>query len=232
MRVHSVGMKLKTGWLWLILAAVPGSSQVLINQSLNGKFYFRQVSLGTNDAGNLTDPRSLLGTITFDGTGRFSFTGQEVSGNNAAVSQTGSGAYSVDPAGFVTLDSPLRAGAKMNARVGSEALVGSSTESADNIYDIMVAIPAPTGAPTLAGPYWTAALEFPGATAANARTSFFSLNSAAAGRIADFSVNGHAANLAAGSPITQQVTNATFQLNADGTGSFSFGPSDTSVLFS
>ena len=32
-----------------LLAVLPASAQVLGNQSLNGKFYFRQVSLGTND---------------------------------------------------------------------------------------------------------------------------------------------------------------------------------------
>ena len=35
---------------------------------------FRQISLGATDSGALTDPRSLLGTLTFDGSGRFSFT--------------------------------------------------------------------------------------------------------------------------------------------------------------
>jgi uncharacterized protein (TIGR03437 family) len=178
------------------------------------------------------DPRSLLGTITFDGAGHYSFTGQQVVGTNAPASQSGSGAYAVDPAGFVTLDSPLRAGAKVNARMGPEALLGSSTESTDNTFDLLVAIPAPTGAAALTGPFWTASLEFPGGVAANARNSLFSLNSASLGKLADFSVSGHAANISQGRPQTQQITNATFTMSADGTGSASFGAASNTVLLS
>ncbi len=173
-------MTLPTAWIWIALAALPIGAQTLNNQSLNGKYYFRHLSLATDGAGGLTDARSLFGTITFNGAGRFSFSGQQVSGGNAAVSQTGSGAYSVDPAGFVSIDNPLRAGVTVNARLGQEALVGSSTESNDNAYDLLVAIPAPSSAAILTGPYWTATLEFPGGLAANARNTIFSL--AAAGR--------------------------------------------------
>ena len=70
------------GWKWVILASLfsvpPVSAQVLTNQSLSGKYYFRHLSLGTDgvNLGNLTDPRTLFGSITFDGAGHFSYTGQ------------------------------------------------------------------------------------------------------------------------------------------------------------
>jgi uncharacterized protein (TIGR03437 family) len=188
--------------------------------------------LGTDAAGNLSDPRSILGTVTFDGAGNFSFTGQQVQGNNAAPSQIGSGKYTVDPAGFVTLDSPLRSGAKVNARVGTEALIGSGTESTDNTFDLFVAIPAPSSAPTLGGPYWTVSLEFPGGSTANARSSIFSLSAAATGQLKDFAVSGHAANLSGGQPTSQQVTGTTYVLNADGSGTLSLGASSTANLIS
>src|SRR5436309_3443319 len=147
-----------TGWPWTgrrcvalaLLAAASLPSQTLTNQALTGKYFFRHVSLGANGVSaagaiNLTDARSLQGAITFDGSGRYSFTGQQVAGNNPAASASGAGTYSVDAGGFVALDSPLRSGARINARYGPEALIGSATETADNTFDLFVAIPAPSG---------------------------------------------------------------------------------------
>jgi uncharacterized protein (TIGR03437 family) len=220
-------------WLlaW-VLAAGCLSAQTLSNQSLSGKYFFRHVSLGTDGVspGNLTDARSLMGTITFDGSGRYGFTGQQVVGNNAATPQTGTGVYSVDPGGFVVLDSTIRPGAHVNARFGPEALIGSSTEAADNTFDLFVAIPAPSGNASLGGPYWAVTLEFPGGSTAGARNTRFSLNSSSPGGLADFSVSGHAANISQGLPQTQQVTGATFTMNGDGTGTASFGTAQATQL--
>lgn len=214
------------------MGVAPG--QTLNNQSLSAKFFFRQVSLGTDSAGNLTDPRSLIGTITFDGSGHYSYTGQQVIGTAASTSQTGSGVYSVDPAGFVSMDSPLRNGATINARLGSSLLVGSTTESIDSTYDVFAAILAPTATvgSTLAGPYWAISLEFPGATRANARDTFFGLSSSTAGQFASISVTGHAANITAGAPSTQTVTGATYTMGPDGTGTATFGTASASSLLS
>jgi len=228
--------QMRWGWrlVGMFLAVLPISAQTLTNQALNGKYFFRHVSLGTDgvSSSNLTDPRSLLGTITFDGSGHYSFTGQQVVANNAPAPAAGSGTYSVDPGGFVSLDSTLRAGARINARYGPEALIGSATETTDNTFDLFVAIPAPSGAAALSGPFWAVTLEFPGGTAANARNTQFSLNTATGGRLADFSVTGHAANLSQGRPVTQQVTGATYTLNADGTGAASFGSAAATQLIS
>ena len=224
-----------------VLAAVALSgtglfAQTLTNQDLTGKFYFRHLSLGMDAGGNLTDPRSLIGAITFDGAGKYSYTGQQVVGAGAATSPAGSGNYTVDPAGFVTMDSPLRSGAKVNARFGSQVLLGSSTESTDNTFDLLVAIQAPTGAAatTLSGTYRTVSLEFPGGSPANVRNAIFNMTPGTSGRLADFTVNGHAANLSGGSPINQQVTGATYIVNADGSGtaSFGFGTSGVAALLS
>ena len=144
-------------------------------------------------------------------------------GASAAVSAGGTGSYSVDPAGFVSMDSPARGGARINARVGPEALVGSSTEAGDAPFDLFAAIPAPTAAPALSGPYWVATLELPGGTAANARSAIFSLAAGTPGQIAAFTANGHAAGISGGQPATQAVTGATYVLNTDGSGSFTFG---------
>ena len=205
------------------MGSLPAFSQVLTNQYLNGKYYLRQVSFVVGADGS-SQAQSLLATVTFDGAGSFTFAGQQVLGAGAPAALTGSGKYSVDPAGFVTMDSPLRKANPLNARVGPEALLGSSTESADGTYDLLVAIPAPSKQPVLSGSYWGATLDFPNGDTGAARNTFFSLApSATAGRWADFTVNGHAANVANGFPQTQSVTGATYTLASDGSGTATFG---------
>ncbi len=215
-----------------LLPAALAPAQTLGNASLNGKFYFRQVSLGTDATGSITDPRSILGTVTFDGAGRFSFTGQQVTGGAAPASQTGSGAYAVDAAGNVQMDSPLRSGDKENARLSGGVVTGSSTESADNTFDLFLAVQAPSGAPAFSGSYWAATLEFPGGDAANARNTLFNLATGASGTLADMAVSGHAANLNSGAPATQQVTGGSYVINGDGSGTLSLGPASNSALLS
>src|ERR1022692_3759698 len=228
----------RRGFVWVMLTMLavilPASAQTLSNQSLSGKYFFRHVSLGLDASGNLTDPRSLLGTMTFDGNGNYSYSGQQVIGAAPAISQTGSGTYSVDPAGFVSLASPLRSGAKINARFGPSMVVGSATESSDNTYDLFAAIQAPTTsvAATLPGPYWAVSLELPGGAYTNARSTQFNLSSTAQSQFATVNVSGHAANLSSGLPTTQQVSNATYTMGPDGTGSFSFGAASNAQLLS
>jgi uncharacterized protein (TIGR03437 family) len=228
----------RTGWVWLILAglagAAPTSAQVIDNQSLKGKYYFRQVSLGTDGVspGALTDARTLMGTITFDGSGGFSFIAQQLTGAAAAVSQTGSGKYAVDAGGFVLLDNPLRPTTRINARLGVEAVIGSSTEAADNTFDLFAAILAPSGGATFAGPYVAASLEFPGASKANMRSSQFTLTQAAAFSLQPVVVNGHAANLLAGKPQAQTVSGGTYTMAADGSGTLSLGAASNAQLLS
>jgi uncharacterized protein (TIGR03437 family) len=238
----SVWRMIRTGSSLALLAIAWGGSgtwaQTLNNQSLSGKYFFRQVSLGTDLSGNITDPRSIIGTITFTGTaGIYNFSGQEVTGSSGgALPQGGSGTYSVDAGGSVVMDSPLRPLDKLNARLGPEALVGSNTESSDNTFDILVAIPAPAGGTTASitgsGPYWAATLEFPGGVNTYARTTLFNFSPGELDTIAPFNVNGHAANISSGLPASQTVSGASYLVNADGTGSINLGSSSNSVLLS
>jgi len=223
------------GVLAVLVGGLPGLAQTLSNQSLSGKYFFRHVSLGMDAAGNLPDPRSLIGSITFDGSGHYSYIGQMVVGSAAATTQSNSGTYSVDPAGFVALQSPLRSGVTINARWGPSMLVGSSTESTDNTFDLFAAIQAPPStaavSATLAGPYWATSLELPGGSLANVRSSMFPLSSTAAGQFAAITANGHAANLG-GLPTVQTVNGATYTMGTDGTGTASFGAVSTAQLLS
>jgi uncharacterized protein (TIGR03437 family) len=219
-----------------LLSAFPGFAQTLSNKDLKGSYYFRHVSLGTDGVspGNLTDARTLFGSIAFDGNGNYTYTGQQLMGINVPVSQNGKGAYSLDPGGFLSLDNPQRTGAKVNARFGTEAIIGSSTESADNAYDLFVAVPAPAGGAIFNGPYNCMSLEFPGASTANMRTVQFALNQSALGALQAFPVSGHAANISLGRPVTQQMPAgaASYTMGADGLGSLNAGAPGNAQLLS
>src|SRR5580698_4505293 len=101
------GIHLKTSWLLLaaVVAATVAWGQISTNQSLSGKYFFRQVMLVTDGSTtpNVTNTVSGEGAITFDGNGNFAVTGQMLSGTAAAVALTGSGTYAVSPGGFMTL---------------------------------------------------------------------------------------------------------------------------------
>jgi uncharacterized protein (TIGR03437 family) len=231
-------MTKSAGWGWVILAGllsgVPISAQVLGNQTLSGKYYFRHISFGTDgrNPGSLTDARTLMGSITFDGAGHYAYIGQQLIATSAAVSQTGSGGYLLDQGGFLSLDSPLRTGAKINARFGAEAVIGSSTESTDSTFDLFVAIPAPSGGAVFAGPYNCMSLDFRAGVYALIRSTQFPMNQSSPGILRSFPVFGHAAGIALGTPLTQQVTGATYTMGADGVGTLNVGADDNAQLLS
>jgi uncharacterized protein (TIGR03437 family) len=225
-------------WGWVIVAglaiAVPISAQTLGNQSLTGKYFFRHISFRTDGRNpqSLTDARTLMGSITFDGAGHYAYAGQQLTGTGAAVSQNGAGGYSLDPAGFLTLDSPLRTGATVNARFAAEAAIGSSTESTDNTFDLFVAIPAPVSGAVFAGPYNCMSLEFRAGVYSLIRSAQFPLNQSSPGILQDISVYGHAAAISLGHPLTQRVTGATYTMGGDGVGTLNLGADDNAQLLS
>lgn len=209
-----------------ILAAlgVAASGQVSDNASLNGKYFFRHVLLITDSNVNVTDTRTGFGTLTFDGKGNFTVSGQQLVGITAAANLTASGTYTVKPGGFVTLTNPLRSGATLNARLGTGALVGASTEAGSTVFDLFLAIPGPVGnAPvsTLNGPYWISSLEFPGGGLTNIRNTNFKLTANGSGSFAESTVTGQAANLQ-NKLQSQTVGPITYSVAGDGTGTINF----------
>ena len=220
------GIHLKTSWLLLIAAgAVAAEGQISTNQSLSGKYFFRQVMLQTDGttSPNVTNTTSGEGSITFDANGGFAVSGQQISGTAAAASLTGNGTYSVSPGGFMTLSNPLKSGVTLNARFGQGAVVGSSTEAGPTVFDIFIAIPAPVGASnvTLLGSYWISSLEFPGGGLSNIRNTNFLLTSTGAGSFVETSVTGQAANLN-NILMSQTVGPITYSISADGSGTMTF----------
>ena len=67
-RVYDLVMANRRGWIWVgmgLLAVASLPAQTLNNQSLNGKFFFRHVSLGADATGNLDRPAQLAGGHDF-----------------------------------------------------------------------------------------------------------------------------------------------------------------------
>jgi len=221
------GKRLKSGWLlWASACAVAGWGQVSSNQSLTGKYYFREVLLVTDGSSipNVTNAFSGQGTLTLDGSGNFTVSGQQLVGSTPAQILTANGTYSVSPGGFATLTNPLKAGVTINARLGQGVLVGASTEAGPTVFDMFIAIPAgtnPASNVSLLGAYWISSLEFPGGTLSAVRNTNFKLTSTGAGTFAENTVTGQAANLD-NILINQTVNGITYSISSDGSGTMTF----------
>ncbi|MEP6960684.1 MAG: hypothetical protein ABI995_01300 [Acidobacteriota bacterium] len=204
------------------VSALPG--QVSSNASLAGKYFFRHVLLVTDGGSGISETRTAAGILTFDGSGAFTYLGEQLVGTNPSATLSGSGTYTVKPGGVATLTSPLRAGTTINARLGVGALVGAATEAGATVFDLFIAIPAPSTTLTnaaLTGPYLVSSLEFPTGGVANVRNTNFKITANGAGAIAETSVTGQARNLGA-RRTTQTISPITYLVSPDATGVLNF----------
>ena len=196
-------MAVRLQLIWVCASCIV-SAQTPSNKSLTGKYFYREVLFVTDAA---TPVLSGNGSLTFDGNGG-----------------VGGGAYSVDSSGKVTMADPLRSGATINARLGTNALIGSNTETGNNIFSIFVAVPAPSSAVSasaLSGTYWIASLEFLNGSFAFERQTFFPATANGSGSFGSVNILGEATNLG-DTQLTQSVSGASYTVNADGTGSITF----------
>ncbi|MEO8097628.1 MAG: hypothetical protein ABI811_07990 [Acidobacteriota bacterium] len=197
--------------------------QVSSNASLTGSYFFRHVLFVTDGGTGISETRSAGGTLTFDGKGAFTFTGQQLVGAAAPVALSGAGTYSVKPGGVTTLTNPLRSTATINARLGVAALVGAATEAGPTVFDLFIAIPAASALTnaSLTGPYLVSSLEFPSGGVANVRNTSFKITANGAGGIAESSVTGQARNLG-NKRTTQTISPITYLVSPDATGVLNF----------
>ncbi len=208
----------------LALFAAAAHAQVSSNASLSGKYFFRQVALQTSSGATVSQTLSAQGTLTFDGGGHFTVVGQQLTGTAGPTAlSVSNGTYTVSPGGIVNLSNPLLTGVTVNARLGAEGLVGSSTETA-NLFDLLIAVKGSTAAVTnhsLTGPYWVSSLEFPNGGVADIRDTNFLLTADGSGGFSQTSVTGQAGNLG-NTLLTQTVGPMTYALNSDGSGTLTF----------
>ncbi len=221
----------------LILACLlplVGSAQIPDNASLNGKYYFVHLLALVNGVTGDASAQNLGGCINFDGNGGYTFDGELGTGSGAPQSVSGVGTYSVDANAFVTLTNPIADTLEINARLGanSEVLLGASTEASDGSYDLFVAIRSPAGGVSdgvFSGTYTGATLIFPDGGAAGIKTALLWLTADGNGSFNSASAAGHAAD-DLDNNVQQPITDATYSLTGDGSGTAAFGSSAT--LFS
>ena len=221
----------------LILACllpVVGGAQIPDNASLNGKYYFVHLLALVNGVTGDASAQNLGGCITFDGNGGYTFDGELGTGSGAPASASGAGTYSVDANAFVTLTNPIADTLEINARLGAnnEVLLGASTEASDGSYDLFVAIRSPGSGISdgvFSGAYTGATLMFPDGGEAGLKTALLSLSADGNGSFNSASATGHAAD-DQDNNVQQPISNATYSLTGDGSGTAAFGSSAT--LFS
>jgi uncharacterized protein (TIGR03437 family) len=133
-----------------------------------------------------------------------------------------SGAYTVSPGGFVTLDNPVKTGS-INARLGATGLTGSSTETG-GLFDLFIAVPAatqPVSTSILTGSYWISTLELQGGGMNNLRSANFKVTANNAGSFTESIVTGQARNLG-DKLLTQTVSPMTYSVAPDAHGTLTF----------
>jgi uncharacterized protein (TIGR03437 family) len=211
--------------------AATGLSQTLSTSTLNGNYFVRHIEFTTDSSDNVTDARSITGTIAFNGSGNYTFSGQQVIGTGFPGAFNANGTYSVTAAGLVTLTNPQKSTLNLNARYGTEAVIGSSTEGAGTTFDLFVAIPAraSSAAPlyndqTLTVNYHMIDYELTNASTAQIRVSGMAAEFDGSGGIATFLPLGHAANVNSGATLTSEQFTGDYTVNNDGTGTIAFAP--------
>jgi uncharacterized protein (TIGR03437 family) len=204
----------------LLLVATCLQAQVLDNSFLSGRYGFRQVLLSTNPQGQPIEARSLVGVLSFDGRGTFSYEGTRNLGTGGPGAFRGTGNYTVEPSGFVNMSNPLENNARLNMRLGTGLLIGATTDSAGNVFDILIAIPLPTapaGNSVINGPYAGVSLEFPNGIFFNVKNSFFRFSANGQGGLGILNTSGQSSQ--SGQRVQQQAIGpATYGLNADSSG--------------
>ena len=227
-------MRTLPAWILACLLPVVGSAQIPDNASLSGKYHFVHILALVSAATDTASAVNLGGSITFDGNGGYAFDGEIGAGAELPENLSGAGTYFVDASAFVTFTNPMANSLEINGRLGvdREVLLGASTEAPDGSYDLFVAVRSPgsgVGNAALNGVYTGATLMFPNGGEAGLTTALLSLTPDTNGNFNTASATGHTAD-GLDTNVQQPITNATYSLTADDSGTAAFGSSST--LFS
>ncbi len=137
----------------------------------------KHLEFTTDTFNNITDCRSAIGVMTFDGAGHYTLNAQQTVTTLAATPLMGTGTYGV---GSERNHEHRKSAAQLHfsstLRVGTEAIVGSTTESGDNTFDLFIAVPAATAtqaASVFGGTYLTSSFSLPLGVGTYASNAFF-----------------------------------------------------------
>ncbi len=220
-------------FFFLVLSSAWLPAQVLSNASLEGAYHFVHLLASVSPSAVTSNAHNLSGTISFDGNGNFTLSGRLGSGAGTPLPHPDSGVYSVAPNGFVTLDNPnpnVAGTVKINARLGrdSEVLIGASTEAQDGSIDFFAAVRAPAAAvnnTVLNGQYTGGLLGFPNGSDSALTSALMTFSSGGTGTLANAAVIGHAIDVNNDINVEEALSNVTYAINGDGTGTANFGAS-------
>jgi len=207
------------------------------DSTVNGPYFVRQVLTSNLDQTTSAIGRaaSLTGIMTFNGSGNYSFSGQitDTQAGTQAASYTATGTYHISSSGLIQLTNPIDTTDVVYGGVGAlgpSAIVGSSTEGANN--DIFIAVPAGTTNLTnssIQGTFIGAFIDFLQANASQVRSGYFALTSNGGGSFGTLSINGKMANLSS-KAVTQSFPGVTYSVSgANGSGTLTF-PTASSPL--
>ena len=220
--------------LALASAAFGQSFDTSGNGTLKGAYFVRELLL-TGLSGSSVGAVSVVGTMTFDGNGNYTFSGKESKQGGATNADLSlSGTYKAAANGFVTIQSVADPTDSeyggISGPVGPNAFTASATEKKN--LSIMVGIPAGSNLSnaSLTGSWSGASIDFTNADLNLVRNASFNFNSDAAGNLGNISVSGMAANLG-NTSLTQNVSGVTYSLSG-GSGTVNFGASSQSQLVS
>ncbi len=188
---------------------------------LHGAYFVRHVltSLDGN-TGDITRAVSLAGTMTFDGQGNYSFSGQELDSTkgSAAASYTVTGTYAVSSSGLVQIQNPVDpTDTEFGGIGGANEIVASATEGSYD--DIFVAIRAGS-ASGVQGSYNVGFIDYLQGDASNVRDGYFTMTSNGTSSFGNVSVNGAMANQGSTS-TTQNLSGVTYSFSGS-TGTITF----------
>src|SRR5262245_28519351 len=214
--------KTRPSFILLLAAATiaPASAQLLSSSTLNGAYYFRYLGANTDPSDSA---RSFQGTITFDGAGKYTVTGQGNAAIIGGLKPATSGIYYVSSNGLFYMTNPVDSSGEtfLWGGVGDGAIVASSTDTFH--CDIFVALPVSTSASyaTLTATYNVAHLEFLNGDFSQSRDTFFTIAANGSGSLGNVTVKGTSQNLR--SAATSQTSSAaTYTVTATGTGTLNF----------
>ena len=206
------------------------------NGTVKGAYFVRQVLLANLDPKTSAVGRAtgIIGTMTFDGNGNYSFTGQLADTQPGASMSlfTTQGGYAVASNGLIAIQSPIDSNVSELGGVGAVgpgAIVASSTEGPYN--DVFVAIPAGSGASnsSVQGSYRVGFIDFLQGNASQVRDGFYTLTSSGNGSFGSVSVNGAMANQGSNN-VQQTFAGVTYNIsNSSGIGTLTF-PTASSPL--
>lgn len=167
------------------------------NGMLKGAYFVRQVlTLLDGNTSDITQAVSLTGTMTFDGNGNYTFTGQELNSavGTTAVAYTTTGVYSVSASGLVQIQTPIDID-NSDTEFGGVGATGEVVASAtEGMYsDIFVGIPE-GAASGVSGSYQAGYIDYLNGNAADVRDAYFSLSVSGSGSFGSVAVTGAIAN--------------------------------------